>query len=97
MSTAPQRHRPPSVGFKAKRNYHQFYRQRIWWNPIGLRQSQLRKQPLCQVCLATGQVTAAVDVDHVIPHRGSWTLFCDVDNLQSLCKPCHSAKTARGE
>lgn len=94
---APQRHKPPPVGRKSPRNYHVFYRQRIWWNPIGLRANQLNKEPLCRECAKTDRDTPATEVDHIIPHRGNWQLFCDVKNLQSLCRSCHNAKTARGE
>lgn len=52
-----------------------------------------RDKGLCQSCLQRGAITEATCVDHIIPvaHGGgdSW------DNLQSLCAPCHSAKTAR--
>jgi 5-methylcytosine-specific restriction protein A len=39
-------------------------------------------------------VTEATDVDHIKPHKGDMTLFWDRTNWQSLCGPCHSAKTA---
>ena len=55
------------------------------------------KAAQCQERDANGvQCTrVAVDVDHVIPHRGDWKLFTDVNNLQGLCREHHSAKTAR--
>ena len=56
----------------------------------------LRRYPLCVHCESAGRVTAATDVDHVIPHRGDETLFWREDNWQPLCKPCHSRKTASG-
>jgi 5-methylcytosine-specific restriction protein A len=37
---------------------------------------------------------AANEVDHIKPHKGDMALFWDSSNWQSLCKPCHSAKTA---
>lgn len=40
---------------------------------------------------------AATLVDHIVPHRGDAELFWDVSNWQSACKPCHDAKTGRGE
>lgn len=53
-----------------------------------LRKMFLRANPLCVECGA-----AASEVDHIIPLRqgGSnrW------DNLQALCKSCHSRKTAQ--
>jgi 5-methylcytosine-specific restriction protein A len=41
------------------------------------------------------QLVFATEVDHKVPHRGDQDLFWDTSNWQSLCKPCHSAKTAR--
>lgn len=37
----------------------------------------------------------ALELDHIIPHRGDPTLFRDKLNLQLLCRACHSAKTLR--
>ena len=45
--------------------------------------------------MATGRTVPAVDVDHIRPHKGDPTLFWDPQNWQSLCKPCHSAKTVK--
>lgn len=61
------------------------------------RQSWLQEHPLCVECEQAGRTTAAVIVDHRIPHRGDPTLFWDTNNWQSMCKPHHNAKTARGE
>jgi signal transduction histidine kinase len=36
---------------------------------------QLRAQPLCEMCLTRGQVTAACICDHVEPHGGDWNRF----------------------
>lgn len=48
-----------------------------------------RKNPKCKHC---GEPMALVD--HTKPHQGNWQLFIDPNNLQSLCNPCHGAKTA---
>jgi 5-methylcytosine-specific restriction endonuclease McrA len=53
-----------------------------------IRAAHLARQPDCVQC-----GTTADEVDHVVPlSRGGhrW----DPDNLQSLCLPCHQAKTA---
>ncbi|WP_127958070.1 HNH endonuclease [Serratia microhaemolytica] len=52
-----------------------------------------RDNGLCQLCLQRGAITAATCVDHITPiaHGGGDS----ADNLQSLCAPCHRAKTAR--
>ena len=53
----------------------------------------MSKAPLCQRCLSFDLVTIATDCDHVIPHTGSALLMWDANNLQSLCRSCHSWKT----
>ena len=58
---------------------------RAWW---------LRHNPLCVKCREKGLVTEATEIDHIVPHKGDKTLFWDRGNLQSLCKKCHSTKTA---
>jgi len=47
---------------------------------------------LCQPCRCLSLVTAATAVDHVVPKAEGGT--DDDANLQSICKPCHDAKTA---
>lgn len=54
----------------------------------------LRNHPLCAQCERDGVVRAANEVDHIVPHKGDMQLFWDSSNWQSLCKPCHSLKTA---
>lgn len=57
------------------------------------RAAWLAAHPLCVACSVHGRTTAANVVDHVIPkaHGGP----DDETNLQSLCAPCHNAKTMR--
>lgn len=52
----------------------------------------LRDSYLCQVCLTSGRVTHAHAVDHIVPKANDGT--DDGDNLQAICKPCHTTKTA---
>lgn len=54
-----------------------------------LRADQLRRYPTCAKCGAHATVA-----DHKRPWRGDRRLFLDPQNLQSLCRPCHSVKTA---
>lgn len=46
---------------------------------------------LCRVCRGQGKVTAAVEVDHIVPlfEGGSDS----VANKQALCLPCHQKKS----
>jgi 5-methylcytosine-specific restriction enzyme A len=52
----------------------------------------LKHQPVCVMCLACGRTSAASQVDHVIPLIDGGR--DDESNYQSLCEPCHIAKTA---
>lgn len=53
----------------------------------------LLANPLCIDCEAGGRVTAAAEVDHVVPlWRGGAD---DETNFASRCCPCHAAKTKR--
>ena len=57
------------------------------------RAAQLARVPCCEACTTRGQVTAATVCDHRQPVRlggGMW----DTSNYQSLCRPCHQAKSA---
>ena len=59
-----------------------------------IRHNHLSGEPLCRECDKKGITTLANQVDHIIPHKGNMKLFYDPENLQSLCTPCHSRKTA---
>ena len=51
-----------------------------------------RDNHLCVVCSASGHVSLAREVDHRVPlHEGGKD---EDSNLQSICVPCHEAKTA---
>ena len=51
----------------------------------------LSKHPLCERCEAAGRLVPATEVHHIVAvaDGGSDT----DDNLQALCKPCHSKIT----
>ena len=51
-----------------------------------------RDAGLCQPCLKAGQVRIAGQVDHIVPKSEGGS--DEDDNLQSICKACHQAKTA---
>lgn len=55
------------------------------------RRRMLRENPLCEQCASAGRVTAATQLDHLIPlHLGGAD---EESNLQRLCDDCHDAKT----
>ena len=60
---------------------------------VKLRRLHLQGEPLCRRCAAQGRVTAADLVDHIVPIAEGGAVL-DEDNLQSLCRRCHDAKTA---
>ena len=71
--------------------WHRLYKTETW---RVLRNMQLAKEPWCCACARLGLRTPATDVDHIVDHRGDWSLFSDPGNLQSLCHSHHSQKTA---
>lgn len=54
----------------------------------------LTVNPLCRECLRQGYLSASREVDHVVPVKNGGE-FWDDNNLQALCKSCHSRKTRR--
>lgn len=80
------------------RDVHRWYYLARWVHPVwGLRAQVLSEQPWCAECYRLGVLEPAIDVDHIVPHRGDEGRFFDRDNLQGLCVGCHRAKTRRGE
>ena len=76
---------------KDRRDFNSMYDTKGWKS---LRAAQLSRQPLCQSCILTGHVKAAIHVDHVFSWSaiGKNAFFRNV--FQSLCSECHSHKTA---
>lgn len=67
------------------------YDTQLWRKKI--RPGKLAVNPLCEQCEAAGRVVVASEVDHITPIEAGGDPY-DFDNLRSLCKPCHSRKTA---
>jgi len=59
------------------------------WRAI--RSAVLAREPLCRECGKRDVVRAATEVDHIDGNDANNA----PRNLQPLCKPCHSSKTAR--
>jgi 5-methylcytosine-specific restriction protein A len=57
----------------------------------------LQDEPFCRECRSQGRKVLTVDIDHIVKHDGNPLRFWDRQNLQGLCKRCHTAKTTRGE
>ena len=77
----------------SKANYAErsFYWSTQWRR---LRKMKLNQDPVCEECLKSDVVEPATEVDHIIPRAKRPDLELDMTNLQSLCKPHHSSKTA---
>jgi 5-methylcytosine-specific restriction enzyme A len=73
---------------------HRWYTSTRWQR---LRAEVLQDEPFCRSCRARGVRALTVDVDHIQKHDGDPVLFWKRDNLQGLCKRCHTVKTTRGE
>ena len=50
-----------------------------------------RDKYLCQQCKRNGRITAGNQCDHIKPKAQGGT--DDEQNLETLCRPCHEAKT----
>lgn len=60
---------------------------------LKLRAQVLADEPLCRFCFAAGYTTPATDVDHIKNGVGDHSDDNSRDNLQPLCRACHSRKT----
>ena len=81
--------KPKSISFIKEKKIHKkadpFYSSSKWRK---VRRRQLAMHPLCKC------KEPATDVDHIKP-RSEGGADLEYENLQSLCKSCHSKKTRR--
>lgn len=61
------------------------------WRQI--RNRYIQAHPWCVACLKQEKMTLAEEVDHILPLSRGGTH--DERNLQSVCKSCHSRKSAK--
>lgn len=73
-----------TTGSSSARGYGQVWRR--------LRDHVMRRDVLCQVCLAHGLVVQATAVDHITPKSEGGP--DSLQNLQAICLACHTQKTA---
>ncbi len=80
----------PAQRHDSHRQWKALYMTARWRKPVvGLRDTVLRRDPICKVCNRNPSKVA----DHVKDHRGNEKLFYDPKNLQGVCKDCHDQKT----
>lgn len=58
-----------------------------------IRDKFVETHPFCEECYKRGVLTPTEEVHHILPLSRGGTH--DRNNLMALCKPCHSAITAR--
>lgn len=79
------------ASWEIERKYNPFYSSAKWKS---LSKRFREAHPLCIDCKKKGRDTIAKHTDHIKPiDQGGEPLSWD--NLQSLCIPCHSSKTAK--
>ena len=57
------------------------------------RKSKLMVDPLCEECKRNNRVVEASVVDHIERIKDGGEVY-SMDNVQSLCKPCHARKSS---
>lgn len=70
------------------RDAKRFYDSAPW---LKLRRLKLTADPLCERCRSQGRTVVASQVHHRHELRARPDLALDLDNLESLCLPCHNA------
>ena len=85
FSPSARRHCPPEQSRQARRA---LATNSAAWR--ALRSQVLAMEPLCRECKRRGTTRGASHVDHVNNDPSN----NDLSNLQPLCPPCHSRKTA---
>ena len=84
-----QKNRTDHQIYKSKET-QAFYKTSTWRHT---RADVLAYEPFCRQCALVGVKTIATEVDHIVPIAAGGDKW-DRDNMQPLCTPCHSRKTA---
>jgi 5-methylcytosine-specific restriction protein A len=75
-----------------KRSRHEAGYDYTW---VKFRRVYLTRHPLCVRCLSDERVTAATEIHHRRELRDYPELRFEEENLEALCKSCHSRETNR--
>ena len=84
-------HQPKRDDTRTENSYQRGYN-RVWRK---LRAIKIGMNPICEVCYRKGLISPVEEVDHIIPLREGGRH--ELENLQSLCIPCHRIKTAEDQ
>lgn len=94
MPTLPNSKRKPWIVAKKPKQWgqdHSIYNSDRWRR---LRAIQLNNEPCCEECRRKGRIRAATVADHVIAIQDGGEAW-NIDNLQSMCAPCHNRKSGK--
>lgn len=90
LNIKPKETKPQHHNSDARKLRMEAYNNTSWKK---LRDTYIKQNPLCELCLIDGKVTPATDVHHKqSPFKNgaiNYQLLNDIENLQSLCKECH--------
>lgn len=82
-----------TIDLQTRKGRNLFYQSDYW---RALRLTILTENPYCGQCLKDGIYELATEVDHIVDIVDDVSKFMDRNNLQGLCKSCHSRKTFKG-
>jgi len=82
--------RKKNINLLSSKGRNDFYKTPEWRNT---REIVLREEIYCRECLKKGIYKIATEVDHIIDIKKDPSKALDRNNLQALCKECHSKKT----
>jgi 5-methylcytosine-specific restriction protein A len=74
--------------FKRDRDSKSFYNSSSWSSVR--EQALIRDHYLCQHCLKEKKLVSADMVHHIVPIRDDKDKAVELENLLSLCNPCHN-------
>lgn len=89
LQDTKKRQKQQSKGW-TKASQDGFYTSKEW---IALRDYKRLLNPICERCEKMNVITPMEVVDHITPVEVSEELKLSLDNLQSLCRSCHTIKT----
>lgn len=76
--------------YETRSDKQKFYLSPEWRN---LREYQLAKDPFCAICKVNSRFVQATCVHHKVEIEDDAEKALEINNLMSLCKPCHSRIT----
>ena len=79
-----------TVDWSKREVRQEFYQSQPWRE---LRAFILSEEPFCRRCKVENYLVPAEVVDHIIDIADDPSKKLDINNLQPLCKKCHSSKT----